>query len=84
MQALDEEETADLLSLLDESRLYMPALLGVTTGLRRGEILGLRLSNVDLSAGTITVVQSLEQTKEGLRFKSPKTTEAGDPSHSPP
>ena len=30
----------------------------------------LRWSNVDLSTGTVTVVQSLEQTKEGLRFKS--------------
>jgi integrase len=33
----------------------------------------LRWSNVDLATGTITVVESLEQTKEGLRFKSPKT-----------
>jgi integrase len=51
----------------------MPVMLAVTTGLRRGEILGLRWSNVDLATGTITVVESLEQTKEGLRFKSPKT-----------
>jgi integrase len=51
----------------------MPVMLAVTTGLRRGELLGLRWSNVDLATGTITVVQSLEQTKDGLRFKSPKT-----------
>jgi len=38
MRALDEEETATLLGLLDGSRLYMPVFLGVTTGLRRGEI----------------------------------------------
>ena len=73
MRALDEEETASLLSLVAESRLYIPVMLAVTTGLRRGEILGLRWRNVDLTSGTITVVQSLEQTKEGLRFKSPKT-----------
>jgi len=42
-------------------------------GLRRGEILGLRWSDIDLATGTITVVQSLEQTKEGVRLKSPKT-----------
>jgi integrase len=73
MRALDEDETASLLSLLGDSRLYMPVMLAVTTGLRRGEILGLRWSHVDLATGTITVVQSLEQTKEGLRFKPPKT-----------
>ena len=73
MRALDEDETASLLSLLGESRLYMPVMLAVTTGLRRGEILGMRWTNVELAMGNITVVQSLEQTKEGLRFKTPKT-----------
>ena len=32
-----------------------------------------QLESSDLATGTITVVQSFEQTKEGLRFKSPKT-----------
>jgi integrase len=73
MRALDEAETANLLSLLSASRLYMPVMLAVTTGLRRGEILGLRWSNADLATRTVTVVQSLEQTKEGVRLKSPKT-----------
>ena len=61
--ALDEDETAHLINLLGESRLYMPTILAVTTGLRRGEILGLRWDNVDLVSGMLTVVQSLEQTK---------------------
>jgi integrase len=73
MRALDEDETARLLGLLEGNRLYIPALLAVTTGLRRGEILGLRWGDVDLAAGTLTVQQPLEQTKDGLRFKSPKT-----------
>ncbi len=73
MRALDEDETARLLGLLEGNRLYAPVLLAVTTGLRRGEILGLRWSDVDLKAGTLTVVQSLEQTKDGLKFKAPKT-----------
>jgi integrase len=39
----------------------------------RGEILALRWKNVDLDRGTLRVVQSLEQTTEGLRFKDSKT-----------
>ena len=42
-------------------------------GLRRGEILALRWRNVDLTAGAIRVVESLEQAKAGLRFKSTKS-----------
>ena len=48
-------------------------LLAVTTGLRRGEILGLRWQDVNLDRGILSVVQTLEQTREGLRFKPPKT-----------
>ena len=48
--------------------------LALATGLRRGEILGLRWSDVDLARRTLTVAQSLEQTATGgLRFKAPKT-----------
>jgi integrase len=42
--------------------------------MRRGEILALRWGNVDLDRGTVSVVESLEQTRaRGLRFKSPKS-----------
>ena len=41
--------------------LYLPILVGVTTGMRRGEILGLRWSDIDLKAGELTVNQSLER-----------------------
>ena len=74
MLALDEDETAHLLNLLGESRLYMPTMLAVTTGLRRGEILGLRWGNVDLVSGMLTVVQSLEQTKVFGGAGSPERT----------
>jgi integrase len=73
MQVLDETETATLLGRLENSRLYIPVLLAITTGLRRGEILGMRWSDVDLSKGSVMVVSSLERTVEGLKFKSPKT-----------
>jgi integrase len=45
----------------------------LATGMRRGELLALRWRDVDLDRGRLRIEQSLEQTKAGLRFKSPKT-----------
>jgi len=73
MNAINESETAQLLEKLKGSTLFVPVLMAVTTGLRRGEILAMRWKDVNLDEGRITVNQSLEQTKIGLRFKSPKT-----------
>jgi integrase len=73
IQTLNDRQTATLLTAIEGTRLYEPVFLALTTGLRRGEILGLRWGDVDLSRSTVTVQQSLEQTKAGLRFKCPKT-----------
>ncbi len=35
--------------------------------------MALRWKNVDLKNKTVRVVESLEQTKKGIRFKAPKT-----------
>jgi hypothetical protein len=51
----------------------VPTLLAVLCGLRRGEICALRWRNVDLVTGQISVAESLQQTKTGPRFKSPKS-----------
>lgn len=73
MTALSEAETATLLKTMEGTRLYVPVLIAVTTGLRRGELLALRWSDIDLDKGQLIVARSLEQTKDGLRFKTPKT-----------
>ena len=43
------------------------------TGVRRGEIAALRWSDVDLEAAIVRIERSLEETKETLREKLPKT-----------
>ncbi len=53
--------------------LYPIFVLALATGMRRGELLALRWRDVDLDKARLRVEQSLEQTKAGLRFKSPKT-----------
>lgn len=73
MRALGEEETIRLLEAARNSRLYSPAFVAVTTGLRRGELLALKWDKVDLNRRLLSVQLTLEQTRGGLNFKQPKT-----------
>jgi len=71
--AIDEAQTAVLLAAARETTIYIPILLAVTTGLRRGEVLALRWKDINLDSGILTVNQTLEQTRGGVRAKAPKT-----------
>lgn len=72
LQTLNAEQSARLLEALAHSRVYWPVLLALSTGMRRGEVLAVRWKNVDLERGMLRVMESLEQTKAGIRFKPPK------------
>ena len=76
MTALTAEQSLQMLDAIRRNRVYWPVLLALATGMRRGEILALRWGNVDLDRGSLRVVESLEQTKAGLRFKAPKSEKA--------
>jgi len=77
IEILTEAQVKEVLQKLRGTALHLIALLGLSTGMRRGELLALRWKNVDLDAGRIHVEQSLEQTKGkagvALRLKQPKT-----------
>src|SRR5262249_9169980 len=73
MTTLTAEQSACLLEAIKPTSIYWPTFIALSTGMRRGEILAPRWKNVDLDRGTVRVVESLEQTKTGLRFKAPKT-----------
>ena len=55
-----------------EARWYMALYLGM----RQGEVLGLRWSDVDLVSGTIRVRQTLQKLDDGLGFGPPKSAES--------
>ncbi len=74
MRALDEVETARLLRAAETTRLYVPLLVAVTTGLRRGELLALRWR--DIEGDILRVNQAVEQIKGRISFKQPKTSSA--------
>ncbi|MBE3586525.1 MAG: tyrosine-type recombinase/integrase [Thermoanaerobacter sp.] len=69
----DEKDVERLLSAAEGTRMYAPILLTLATGLRRGELLGLRWEDVDFKKHTITVNQTLYKTSAGLEIKTPKT-----------
>jgi len=73
LKTLDMPQTAALIEGLRGSRMLIPAMLAVLCGLRRGEIVALRWRHVDLEAGVLSIVESAEQTREGVRYKAPKS-----------
>ena len=72
MRTYDLEQTAELIEAVRGTRIFIPTLLAVLGGLRRGEIAALRWRDIDLAAAQLAIVQSAEQTKTGVRYKEPK------------
>ena len=73
MATYDFAQTVEMLELARGQRVFVPAMLAVLCGMRRGEIAALRWGAVDLEAAQLSVVQSAEQTKAGVRYKEPKS-----------
>jgi integrase len=75
IEILSEAQVREVLTKLRGRSLYLLAVVGLATGMRRGEMLALRWKDVDLEGAQLQVQQSLEQTRgeNPLRFKSPKT-----------
>jgi integrase len=73
LELLTPAQAQDMLQKLRGRSVYPAFVVALATGMRRGELLALRWQDVDLDGAFLRVEQSLEQTKAGLRFKSPKT-----------
>jgi len=73
---LDTGVAVRLLDAARGTRLYVPVFLAVSTGLRRGEILGLRWSDVDLGRCTAEIRQTLIAVGSRWAFAQPKTSRA--------
>ena len=73
MQILSPAAVDALPAQLAGHELEAVTIVGLFCGLRRGEILAVREKNLDLDEELIRVRETLEETKDGLRFKPPKT-----------
>jgi integrase len=76
MSVLDAAATAELLEAARPHPIFIPILLGVLCGMRRGEIVALRWRSVELDLGQLAVVASTEQTAAGCREKETKSGRA--------
>ncbi|BDG62318.1 site-specific integrase [Caldinitratiruptor microaerophilus] len=71
--ALTPEQVAQFLEAARDDRLHALFTLAVYTGLRQGELFGLRWRDIDLEAGTVTVAQNLQWIGGKPVFSTPKT-----------
>lgn len=70
---LPAADVARLLDAAKDLRYYVAVLLMATTGLRRGEVAGLRWSDIDLTKGELRVRNTLSRVDGELVLTEPKT-----------
>jgi integrase len=73
IQILTAEQINAVLARLADHSLLPIVSMALGTGMRRGELCGLAWGAVELDKALVRVERSMEQTRAGLRFKSPKT-----------
>jgi len=74
MRYLDPDQAKRFLEKAREERLYPLYVLGVTTGMRLGELFGLQWKDVDWESGALTVQRSLQELSGGaVEINAPKT-----------
>ncbi|WP_323571937.1 site-specific integrase [Rhizobium sp. 28DA2] len=78
MLAYNADQTAALIAAFRNTRMFIPMMLAVMCGLRRGEIAALRWDDAEIGDNRrqLSIRQSAEQTKEGVRYKAPKSGKA--------
>ena len=74
IKPLSPEQARALLDAAEGDRLEALYILAVTTGMRQGELLGLKWEDVDFEAGTLQVRRTLStRSGRGFSFSPPKT-----------
>ncbi|RAP23480.1 hypothetical protein C2W64_03096 [Brevibacillus laterosporus] len=72
----DENEIQQFLATAKESRYYVAFLIALTTGMRQGEILGLRWKDIDEDNRTFSIVQTLSH--DGKEFNVGAKSDSGN------
>lgn len=73
------EQANHFLSVAEKDKYYIAFVLAIYTGMRRGEILGLRWKDIDFDQAKISVQQTLYRpSNQGIIFQEPKTKARSD------
>ncbi len=73
MHTWSADQLRAFLEHVEGDRYYPIYLLAATTGLRRGELLGLRWQDLDLDGGRVSITQTLGTIANRMVFSPPKT-----------
>lgn len=73
LKTLTRQQAKVLLDAATSDRLHALYVLALTSGARRGELLGLKWDDVDLERGIVEIQRTLQRTPHGLTFVEPKT-----------
>lgn len=76
LQVPAAEQLLRLVKAAEGTYWEIPLLLAATTGARRGEVLAVRWSDLDLEAGRLRITQTLQRIGAELVFVDPKTPRA--------
>jgi integrase len=67
------EEAQEFLSFAEDRKFFIAYVLAIYTGMRRGEILGLRWRDCDLERGTVSIQQTVYKSNNEILIQEPKT-----------
>ncbi len=76
MKSWSASELATFLKVINEHRFHVAFHLASMTGMRRGEVLGLRWQDIDFGASRLAVRQSLVSVAYEIKLSSPKSHQA--------
>lgn len=77
MQPLTEDELLKFFEVAKDDRLFPAFVLAATTGLRRGELCGLKWDSIDLDEGVLVVRRQLLTLKGGPSFEDSAKSKRG-------
>lgn len=70
---LRQNEIMKLLEQTENTEIFIPVIFAVTMGMRRGETLGIKWSDIDFEHGTLEIQRTATTYKDGVMYSDVKT-----------